>query len=127
MSYPKLSRASGNRTSYPKLSLAPGKPHFATTKYKGNTMPTPLKATIQIRPISQSSRDELHLTHTQIWKNPAPCSPHPKRIATIIRLQIQTGLKLSYGSKFKPASTLEFIFKFHLSWQMMKTVLTKGS
>jgi hypothetical protein len=39
----------------------------------------------------------------------------------------QNGLPLSYGSKFKLALMIESIFKFHPSWQKMKTVLTKGS
>ncbi len=51
-SYPKLGRASSDWTSYPKLGLAPRKPYFDTTKYNGNTMLAPLKATIWIQPIS---------------------------------------------------------------------------
>jgi hypothetical protein len=42
-----------------------------------------------------------------------------------LALHAQNGLLLSYGSKFKPALMLKF--KFHPSWQKMKTVLNKGS
>jgi hypothetical protein len=44
-----------------------------------------------------------------------------------LALHAQNGLPLSYGVKFKLALMLESIFKFHPSWQKIKTVLTKGS
>ncbi len=44
-----------------------------------------------------------------------------------LALHAQNGLLLSFGSEFKPALMLESIFKFHPSWQKMKTVLIKGS
>jgi hypothetical protein len=43
-----------------------------------------------------------------------------------LTLHNQNGLPLSYGSKFKPASMLESIFRVHPSRQKMKTVPSKG-
>ena len=42
-------------------------------------------------------------------------------------LHAQKDLPLSYGSEFKPVSTLETIFSLHPNWQRMKIILLEGS
>jgi hypothetical protein len=143
MSYPKLNRASsqphsakGNQTNYPKLGWA-----------QANLFPQ--------KEIKQATPSFLVYPHANLILTlqniMATSCPHPSKPLFEFDLQVkaieknfilltckfrgdrhlalhaQNGSPLSYGFKFKPASMIKSIIKFHLSWQKMKTVLSKGS